>query len=89
MNFDHNTVIGFVVLALLFFGYFYFNNQQQIAYQKQKAHQDSVVRAAQKNNTPASRAVDSVCAGAGEAWCTIMRQPAAVFRYTLVATMGT
>jgi YidC/Oxa1 family membrane protein insertase len=43
MNFDRNTVIGFVVLALLFFGYFYFNNKQQIAFQKQKAHQDSVL----------------------------------------------
>ncbi|MGZ3918398.1 MAG: membrane protein insertase YidC, partial [Flavisolibacter sp.] len=47
MNFDRNTVIGFVVLALLFFGYFYFNNQQQMAYQKQKAHQDSLSMAAQ------------------------------------------
>lgn len=52
MNFDRNTVIGFVVLALLFFGYFYFNNQQQIAYQKQKAHQDSLAKAAQPKVIP-------------------------------------
>jgi YidC/Oxa1 family membrane protein insertase len=42
MNFDRNTIIGFVVLALLFFGYFYYNNQQQVAYQKEKARQDSI-----------------------------------------------
>src|SRR5688572_8584366 len=33
----------------------------------------------------ASPGAGSGCAGAGEAWCTIMRQPAAVRRYTLVA----
>lgn len=47
MNFDRNTVIGFVVLALLFFGYFYFNQQQQVAFQKEKARQDSIAKAAQ------------------------------------------
>ncbi len=36
MKFDRNTVVGFVVLAALFFGYFYFNNQQQKENQKQK-----------------------------------------------------
>ncbi|MGN6400039.1 MAG: membrane protein insertase YidC [Flavisolibacter sp.] len=56
MNFDRNTIIGFVVLGLLFFGYFYFNNQQQIAYQKQKAHQDSIAAAHQpKVNTTAQK----------------------------------
>jgi YidC/Oxa1 family membrane protein insertase len=42
MNFDRNTIIGFVVLAILFMGFFYYTNQQQAAYQKQKAHQDSL-----------------------------------------------
>jgi YidC/Oxa1 family membrane protein insertase len=45
MNFDRNTVIGFIILALLFFGYFYFNNQQQLAYQKEKTRQDSIAKA--------------------------------------------
>src|SRR5207302_4256621 len=36
----------------------------------------------------ASRDAASSCAGAGEAWCTIMRQPAGVRRYTLVAMTG-
>src|SRR5688572_4490322 len=37
MKFDRNTVIGFVILALLFFGYFYFTNKEQSAYNKEKA----------------------------------------------------
>lgn len=45
MNFDRNTVIGFVVLALLFFGYFYFTNKDQAAYRKSKAYNDSVANA--------------------------------------------
>lgn len=42
MNFDRNTVIGFVVLAALFFGYFYFTNQQQSDYRKKKAEADKI-----------------------------------------------
>src|SRR5688572_8580132 len=44
MNFDRNTVIGFVVLALLFMGYFYFNSQQQSAFLKDKQRQDSIAK---------------------------------------------
>src|SRR6185436_10483158 len=36
MKFDRNTVLGFVILALLFFGYFFFNNKEQNAYRKKK-----------------------------------------------------
>lgn len=46
MNFDRNTVIGFILLALLFFGFFYYTNKQQAALQKQRALQDSVARRA-------------------------------------------
>jgi YidC/Oxa1 family membrane protein insertase len=42
MNFDRNTVIGFVVLAALFFGYFYFTNQQQAEHRKKKAAEAKV-----------------------------------------------
>jgi len=46
MNFDRNTIIGFVVLALLFFGYFYYNNQEQKRYndkvKREKAFSDSI-----------------------------------------------
>ena len=33
---DRNTVIGFVLLALLFFGYFYYTSQGQIGFGKTK-----------------------------------------------------
>lgn len=39
MKFDRNTLLGFVILALLFFGYFYFTNKQQSEYRKQKAEE--------------------------------------------------
>ncbi|TMI96243.1 MAG: membrane protein insertase YidC [Bacteroidetes bacterium] len=45
MNFDRNTVIGFVLLALLFFGFFYFNNQEQARVLKNKAIKDSIENA--------------------------------------------
>ena len=60
MNFDRNTIIGFVVLALLFFGYFYFNNQQQVAYQKQKARQDSIAKSSQPKTSIAVQRTDSL-----------------------------
>ncbi|MCU7548640.1 membrane protein insertase YidC [Chitinophagaceae bacterium LB-8] len=45
MNFDRNTIIGFVVLGLLFIGYFYYNNQQHEALLREKARQDSIAQA--------------------------------------------
>lgn len=45
MNFDRNTVIGFLFLALLFMGYFYFNSQQQAVHLQQKAREDSIAKA--------------------------------------------
>ncbi len=45
MNFDRNTVIGFVVLAALFFGFFYFNNKENANFQKEKARIDSIANA--------------------------------------------
>ena len=42
MNFDRNTVIGFVVLAALFFGYFYYNNREQATFKKEQARIDSI-----------------------------------------------
>ncbi len=55
MKFDRNTVLGFLLLALLFFGLFYFNSQEQARSAKNKAIQDSIENAAkakQKNNNP-------------------------------------
>ncbi|MGZ3940081.1 MAG: membrane protein insertase YidC, partial [Flavisolibacter sp.] len=42
MNFDRNTVTGFILLAVLFFAFFFYTNRQQSALQKQKAFEDSV-----------------------------------------------
>ncbi|MEO8762751.1 MAG: membrane protein insertase YidC [Ginsengibacter sp.] len=40
---DRNTVVGFVLLALLFFGYFFYTRQSQLGLEKEKQHvQDSL-----------------------------------------------
>lgn len=52
MGMDRNTVIGFVLLALLFFGYFYYTRQGQMEAEKQKQHiQDSLNRLKPKTDT--------------------------------------
>lgn len=49
MQTDKNTVIGMVLLAVLFIAYFYFSNQQQVAIQaKEKHDKDSIQNAIQK-----------------------------------------
>jgi len=54
MGMDRNSIIGFVLLALLFFGYFYYSRQGQIAVEQQKQHiQDSIDRLKPKLNTTA------------------------------------
>ena len=62
MNFDRNTIIGFVVLALLFIGYFYYNNTQQMAYQREKARQDSIAMASKPKVDPNAQRLDSTAA---------------------------
>ena len=57
MNFDRNTVLGFVLLAILFFGYFYYNNQEQAAYKKAKARQQFVQDSIAKVLRPATDTV--------------------------------
>ena len=47
MNFDRNTVMGFLVLALLFVGYFWWTSKEQAAARKEKARQDSIAHANQ------------------------------------------
>ncbi|MFN5931017.1 MAG: hypothetical protein ACK42F_05440, partial [Sphingobacteriales bacterium] len=45
MNLDRNSVIGLVLLALLFFGYFYYTRQGQIELEAQrKRTEDSIAR---------------------------------------------
>ena len=49
---DRNTIIGFVLLALLFFGYFFYTRQGQLALEKDRQHQqDSIDRLKPKVDT--------------------------------------
>lgn len=68
MKFDRNTVLGFVILAALFFGYFYFTNKEQSAYRKQKqaeqqkeqARLDSIKLARKPLEDSVARGLDSI-----------------------------
>ena len=54
MNFDRNTVIGFIVLALLFGGYFWWTSKEQAAARAERVRLDSITRAnAPKTDTAA------------------------------------
>ncbi|MCG2614990.1 membrane protein insertase YidC [Terrimonas sp. NA20] len=64
MKFDRNTVLGFVVLAALFFGYFFFTNKEQAAYRKEKAKQDSILNANKPKPDTAAQRLDSAAAAA-------------------------
>ncbi len=60
MKLDKNTVIGFVMLAALFFGYFFFSRQGQLEAVKQQKHiQDSLALLQPKIDTTLAR-VDSL-----------------------------
>lgn len=49
---DRNSIIGFVLLGLLLFGYFYYTKQGQAAYEKQQQHvQDSLNKLKPKLDT--------------------------------------
>lgn len=58
---DKNSVLGFVLLGLLFFGYFYFTRQGQISYEKKQQHiADSINKLNPKPEAvPMSSKVDS------------------------------
>lgn len=64
MKFDRNTVLGFVILAALFIGYFYFTSKEQNAVQKQKqiekAYNDSVIAANKPKEDPITARKDSI-----------------------------
>ena len=59
MNFDRNTVLGFVVLALLFFGYFWYTSKEQAEYRKEQARIDSITNANRPKQDPAAMIKDS------------------------------
>ena len=60
---DRNTVIGFTLLALLFFGYFYYSQQGQKTLELQRIHvQDSLDKIKSKSDTAklAAKNIDSI-----------------------------
>lgn len=67
MKFDRSTILGFVILAALFFGYFFFTNKQQSEHRKQKdaelaiqkAKDDSIARINKPLQDSLSRIRDS------------------------------
>lgn len=72
MNFDRNTVIGFLILGLLFFGYFYYNSQEQNRYLAKKKKQDEI----QRVQDSTKRAQDSVAAFRTNTQPSVAQQPA-------------
>ncbi|HMG66058.1 MAG TPA: hypothetical protein VK588_00170, partial [Chitinophagaceae bacterium] len=54
MNFDRNTIMGFLVLALLFIGYFWWTSKEQAKFKLEKARQDSIVNASKPKIDTAS-----------------------------------
>lgn len=59
MKFDRNTVLGFVILAALFIGYFIYNSKEQAAYQKQKAIEDSIANIGKPKHDTLAQKIDS------------------------------
>ena len=60
MQFDKNAILGFVLLAVMFLGFFYFTRQGQLDVEKQKRHiQDSLAMLQPKADSNVVRA-DSV-----------------------------
>ena len=60
MNFDRNTVFGFIALAVLFLAYFFYNSRGQQQMLAEKARQDSIARANQPKPDTLSQKRDSV-----------------------------
>ncbi len=64
MKFDRNTVLGFVVMAALFFGYFFFINKEQSGMRKEQARLDSIKNANKPKPDTAALRMDSAAAAA-------------------------
>lgn len=59
MNFDRNTILGFVILAALFIGYFIYNGKEQAAYQKERAIKDSIANIGKPKPDTIAQKIDS------------------------------
>lgn len=60
MKFDRNTVIGFIVLAALFIGFFVITNNEQATYRKEQARLDSIAAANRPKVDPVIAKADSM-----------------------------
>lgn len=52
MKFDRNTILGLVILGALFFGYFYYTNEEQLKMNKIRAREQFVKDSLAKINAP-------------------------------------
>src|SRR6266496_393376 len=59
MNFDRNTIIGFVILAALLIGYLLYNSKEQAAYLKKKAIEDSITNIGKAKTDTAAQRIDA------------------------------
>lgn len=62
MKFDRNTVIGLIVLAALFIGYFVFTSKEQAAYRKEQARLDSIANLNRPKQDLQAQKIDSATA---------------------------
>lgn len=60
MNFDRNTVIGFIALAALFIAYFFYNSQDQQRVLRERARVDSIAKANAPKPDPVAQRNDSI-----------------------------
>ena len=90
---DKKTILGIVVVAVLFLGFAYVNTKQQEKYQQEmaawQAYQDSVAAASRPAVPAADSAAESAVAASGE---TAAREAAAdsaqTVRQRRIAAMG-
>jgi YidC/Oxa1 family membrane protein insertase len=70
MKFDRNTIVGFLILAALFIGYFYYTSKGQEEAQRlakiERAKQDSIIRANIPKTDSLTQKVDSATAEANK-----------------------
>jgi YidC/Oxa1 family membrane protein insertase len=59
MNFDRNTIFGFIALAVLFLAYFFYNSKGQQEMLAEKARQDSIAKANQPKPDTIAKKHDS------------------------------
>ncbi|MFT3904507.1 MAG: membrane protein insertase YidC [Niabella sp.] len=60
MNFDRNTIIGFALLGVLLFLYFWNNSKEQVARQREQARIDSIARTSLPKADTAAYRMDSL-----------------------------